>query len=242
MPEIQIGSAALPKAPSLPARIGPVPIFERFKSMFELALSLSRHPADPFAEPFKWVTLLNFYVGDQQVGHATGFLIESDLVVTAAHNLLVDTWETLNVYPAMDQQRNPVSPISAVSWAWYEPRDCAVLVLSQRATSFTAPASAQSRSVTLAGYAYPYPDETPRMTYGTGECEVSGRLAQYKIATRQGDSGAPVYVSGPSPRLMAMHSKTQMKTGGPVGVGELIDNEFRQLVGDLEREARAKRE
>lgn len=207
----------------------------------------SKVPADrptvtnPAAAPHAAVALLNFLrktTGKPQyLGSATGFYVEPDLVVTAAHNLYYSAADIIAVYPAWDDRLNQSQVVSALRWAKSDARDVGLILMPRRAgptISLDGGASAQAR---LVGYAFPYPDRTDRMSEGTGPCHLDGFALKYALNAQQADSGGPVL--GANDSAMAIHRERLPGPGGTMlGAGEHVDQQVSTILSQLEVQLR----
>jgi V8-like Glu-specific endopeptidase len=196
---------------------------------------------NPTTPPYEAIALLNYYRhgSDSPYGRATGFYLKADLVVTAAHNFTITKPAAVGIYPAFDAELNPVDPVGAVAWAWHPARDIGVLISPPQPSHFGLH-QPQDVEVALVGYAYPYPNNTGRMSVGVGPCSLDGLDLKYPIPARDGDSGAPVFIESGF-NVVAVHSELRQdpNTSRTYGVGEAVDPHFPALIQALEAEARA---
>lgn len=198
--------------------------------------------ADPTAFPFGAVALLDFYRDTRPrptyLGHATGFFLKPDLVVTAAHNLIYSGAEMVAIFPGWDSRRNRSAMIPALRWSQSTARDISVLLTQANAPMTIPLQGALSHNAELVGYAFNYPDGSRRMSRGFGSCRPNGpRACAYAILAQQGDSGGPVFASGEG--AMAMHRALEPAEGGTMlGIGESLDADLVALIGELEAQAR----
>jgi V8-like Glu-specific endopeptidase len=174
----------------------------------------------PTRSPWQGVALLNFFKQNNLVGVGSGFLCQGDVIVTAKHNLTGARYDAAGIWMAFDAQTNPhVAPLVPRAFATHRSLDLAIFILpSPQPGSFQLggvlpPANSE---VTLAGYALPYADGTVRFSYATGslvQAVGAGALA-YMISTREGDSGAPVFVvSQGTPHAVGVHAEAALQKG-----------------------------
>lgn len=237
-----ISSAALAAAPDVPPRINRPSVVSRLKRLFGITgTTLARQTVpDPTALPWSAVVLLNFFQGSAFRGFGTGFFVRSDVVVTAGHSFRISQATAVGVYPAFDSQKNPSTNANGLAWAWDGGRDVGLIVTERHATGvlgLDAPAAAQAR---IAGYAFPYANNTPRMSFDDGPCRVTGARVEHDILVSPGDSGAPVFLPG-GPRALGVHVRTERPPNQPrvVGVAEQANDDLERVLLNLEQIARS---
>lgn len=214
----------------------------RLFSLFSATVPLNRDRVNnPQAYPWSAVCLLNFFIDGRFEGHATGFFVATDVVVTAAHNIRRTNPDAVGIYPGYDAQLNPTNGVSGRSWAWDGSRDVAVIVTKGPGVAELGMGGAAPAVLTLAGYAFPYSNGSPQLTFGAGQWSKSGSELLYRIGVDEGDSGSPVFVPDHGgATAMAVHFERRMLANqGPVGVGEFADPDLRQVLARLEQRARA---
>lgn len=238
MAEDSTGTAEFTETAPLDA---PRPIVRKlghfFKSILGMGAPLGRNDLpNPGQEPGRSVAFLCFYVNGQFKGSATGFFIKPDVVVTAAHNILIAQPTAVGAFPGYDAKRNPVQSVSARKWAWDTARDFAVLV--------TAPSSAiglqlggpAPGTVTLAGYSTGYFGE---LTDGTGPAHITGDKLEYKVAAGKGDSGGPVFAGSQAGAVVVgLHTDSFDGTHPFPAGGEFADPQMIARINALEAQAR----
>ncbi|EZP50004.1 trypsin-like serine peptidase [Sphingomonas sp. RIT328] len=155
----------------------------------------------PSSAPWKGVVLMKFTFRGNLIRVGTGFFIDRHVLLTVRHNLDPANFDQAGFWPGLDAQSNPAArPLTIKANARHDRLDLAVLITEEAADwHFTANAAppAPPAKATLAGYAMPYPDGTPQLTQASGEVAYGGGdLLAYRINTRPGDSGAPVFDAG----------------------------------------------
>lgn len=220
----------------------PRPIIRNFshflRSMLGLAPPSGRNDLlNPAQEPGRSVAFLCFYVSGKFVGSATGFFIKPDLLVTAAHNILMAKPTAVGAFPGYDAKRNPVQSVSARKWAWDTARDLAVLVTTPSAASGLQLGGQALTSVTLAGYSTGYFGE---LTDGTGPAQLTGNKLEYNLTAGKGDSGGPVFFgSQPGATVVGLHTDSFDASHPYPAGGEFADQQMIARISALEAQARS---
>ena len=153
----------------------------------------------PSQIPWGGVGLLNFFQHGNLVLVGSGFLCQPDVLVTAGHNLTAKQYDSAGVWMAFDALHNPhVQPVTIRAFATHKDLDLAVFILGSKqfgAFELGGQLPAAFAGVTLAGYALPYPNGAVRYSYAIGPIKGADQTRlSYAINTREGDSGAPVFV------------------------------------------------
>lgn len=180
--------------------------------------------AHPDAAPWHGTALLNLFSGQALVRVGTGFLCEPDVLLTARHNLLPVNYDSAGVWLGFDARLNPgVAPVAVRSYATHKSLDLAVLILAGSSPGTFDLGRSPPGKVTLGGYALPYPDQGARLSYAEGDVTdaTTDRLS-YLISTREGDSGAPVFVTSQgTPSAVAVHT-SGAAPGAPGNSGQRL--------------------
>ncbi|WP_242187250.1 serine protease [Sphingomonas sp. CARO-RG-8B-R24-01] len=213
------------------------PLSNFLKSILRLGKQLTRNDVpDPKQEPARSIAFLCFYVNGVYKGFATGFFIKPDVVVTAAHNILMAQPTAVGAFAGYDAKRNPVQSVSARSWAWDTQRDFAVLITAPSSAAGLTLNGAPQPKIALAGYAFGYFGE---LTGATGAAQVQGNKLRYALAAGKGDSGAPVFSQSPPTASVAGLHTDSFDGGGPFDEGgELADAAMVTRIAALEAQAR----
>lgn len=231
-------------APPGPPQVDRLKALDKLKSILFGSAVYKRTPVnEPALAPWNSVALLNLFNAGSYRGFATGFMLKQDVVVTAGHNLQLSNPSAIGIYPGYDAKLNPVAGFSGRAWAWHGVRDIAVIVAGGSSAARVGMRFVSGGDVTLAGYAFSYPDNTPRMTTGVGGCSVDGDHLHYRIGVQRGDSGSPVLATDVGGVLTAaVHSEARIdpEKGGLVGVGEAASATLLQIITGLEQRAREK--
>ena len=153
----------------------------------------------PSQAPWSGVGLLNFFQAGNLTLVGTGFLCQPDVLVTARHNLTAKQYDAAGVWMATDALHNPhVQPITIKAYATHKDLDLAIFILASPqfgAFELGGQLPPAFAGVTLAGYALPYPNGAVRFSYAIGPVKAADPThLSYAINTREGDSGAPVFV------------------------------------------------
>jgi hypothetical protein len=241
---VEDGSGAAAFIATAPSSAPPPPRSPRrrlgdlLKSFLGFGKPLARDDVpDPGQEPARSIAFLCFYVDGAFVGFATGFFIKPDVVVTAAHNILMSKPTAVGVFAGYDAKRNPVGSVSARKWAWDTQRDFAVLITDPSRAAGLTLGTPPPGSVTLAGYAFGYFGE---MTGASGPARVQGGKLRYALAAAKGDSGAPVFAGTiASGHVAGLHTDS-FDENDPFDVGgEEADAQMVARIAELEAKARA---
>ncbi|CAM8633545.1 MULTISPECIES: trypsin-like serine peptidase [Sphingomonadales] len=222
--------APLDAPPPPPRRLG-----DLLKSIFGTKRSRDDIP-NPQLEPARSIAFLCFYVNGRFVGSATGFFVKPDVVVTAAHNILMAKPTAVGAFAGYDAKRNPVQSVSASRWAWDAQRDFAVLITAPSPASGLQLNGRPTAKVTLAGYAFGY---FGQLTAGVGAAKTSGDKLLYALPADKGDSGGPIFAGAfPTAVVVALHTDS-FDTGNPFEAGgELADQQMIARIASLEAQAR----
>lgn len=189
-----IYSGCKPGEPSLVPDSYATPPQSPFKSILPGAGPRTRIQ-EPLDLPWRNVGLLNFFNSGRVVTVGTGFLSEPDVLLTARHNLTARPYDAVGLWFGYDAKLNPNTPAVGIrAFAFHRDLDLALFILeTPQQSAFILASPALPATLTLAGYAMPYPDGTVRFTSGNGPLNsVRDSLITYGINTREGDSGAPV--------------------------------------------------
>lgn len=168
----------------------------------------------PQQTPWRGIGLLNFFKNRNLVGVGSGFLCQPDVLVTAKHNLTAAVYDAAGVWLGFDGLTNPhTQPLKPMAFATHRQLDLAIFVLPgahQGAFELGGPLPPTHAGVTIAGYSMPYENGAARFSFGIGPLVTPSGPNQlaYKINTREGDSGAPVFVvPGGVPQALGVHTE-----------------------------------
>jgi len=239
--EVLFEGALMPAPAGDPLASAPEAVTAEVHSML-MAMPPPPRNAVPAPDSYPWsaVALLNFFRHGAFRGHATGFFVGPDLLVTAAHNLIRSQPDAVGVYPGYDAHLNPSADLGGRSWAVDSGWDVGVIVTHGSNGALMGFGGASPHNVTLAGYAYPYPSGAPRMTATSGPGSKSEHELLYPLLVDEGDSGAAVFVSGGGGAVaMAVHFDRRVQGGQSIGVGIFADSDLGHVLADLEQKARA---
>lgn len=200
--------------------------------------ALHRDPvARPAQPPWASVCLLNMFDRDGTfLGSATGFLIKSDVVVTARHALGPAT-RRVAVLPGYDARNHVSADIVGIGYANDDRRDLGVIVTRPTSLAGVALANAAAGNMSLVGYSEPYPDLTPMMSFASAPAVVAGAALEYAVKAAEGDSGGPVFNASMS-AVIGVHVRAELRNGSLKGIAEPVDAELNRIVARLEGLAR----
>ncbi|SEJ83430.1 Trypsin-like peptidase domain-containing protein [Sphingomonas sp. OV641] len=174
----------------------------------------------PKSPPFAGIVLLNFFFKKKVVRVGTGFFCDQRVVLTARHNLEPATYDSAGVWVAFDASRNPSAQrLTILSHAKHPVLDLCVLITKEDAPGvfrLAANGAPPSHGAAVAGYGFPYSNGHSRLSVADGPVLYGQDHAiGYKINTRPGDSGAPIFhATGGTTAALGIH--TEAPAGGSV--------------------------
>ena len=193
----------------------------------DLVLADRQDISHPNVAPWSGGALVNACIGNQICQVGTGFLCQADVLVTAKHVVInPDNPDNINVFVDYDPRNNPaVQAASIIGHAHHRVYDLTVYILGQAfpwhypvGVALPVPANLP---LTVAGYGFPYPDETSRYSSGKGNfISQNDTTFSYAMSVARGDSGAPLFTVQPGqPTVIGFHTDSaSTPTGNPTGL------------------------
>lgn len=192
---------------------------------------------DPGAWPWHAIARIVFAANGRMRGVGTGFVIASDMILTARHCFRDSAPTAIDVVLGCDFEHRLGTSLEVLGHAWHHPYDMAVI--RARIPPGIRPislATIEPQRVTVAGY----PALSGRLEVGEGAMRRIGPVHLYDVTMVEGDSGSPVLAKTTDGyALVSMHlgSKVDPRPGVPdakSGYGPVITPEFIAALGQIQ--------